>query len=128
MADHSIGLLTLWGREALRSRALGTTPVALPDEERTSNYPAIGLSRGLVNDALFGLNHTACLALVVHADDLGAELEGLALGSRGQRLEEGDESLAVYNAAGVKFRHARDGGCSLAGVEVDDLLRGVFEG
>ena len=128
MADHSIRLLTLWGREALRSRALWTAPVALPDVERTSHNPGVDLSRGLVNNLLLILNHAACLALVVHADDLGAELKGLALRGRWQWLEEGDESLAVYDAAGVEFRYARDGDRSLAGVEVDDLLSGVFEG
>jgi hypothetical protein len=100
----------------------------LPDVESTSYHPAINLSSSLVDNLLFGLNHSACLALVIYAKDLGAELEGLAGGGGWEGLDEGDETLAIYNTAGVKFWHAGDRGRVLAGVKVDNLLGGTFEG
>ena len=129
MADDSIGLLVLWRREILRCRAFGSAPVALPNEECTPYHPAIDVSRGLFNDRLFCLNHTTRLALIIYTNDLSTELEGPAGRGGWQRLEEGDESLAVYHTAGVEFRHTRDGSTrALTGIEVDNFLGGAFEG
>jgi hypothetical protein len=129
MADHSIWLLVLWRGEILSCRAFGPAPVTLSNKERTSYHPAIDFPCGLVNDCLFSLNHTTRLALVIYANDLGPELEGLTGGSGWERLEEGDESLAVYDSARVEFWHAWNGStCTLTGIEVNNFLGGAFEG
>lgn len=109
MADHSIRLLTLRRRKVLRSWALGPTPVALSKEERTSYHPDISLPSSLVDDCLLSLNYAPYFALVIHANDLVAELKCLAGGGRRERLEEGNEALAIYNAARVEFGNAGDG-------------------
>lgn len=127
MADHRIRLLALWGWEALGSWALGSAPVALPDEECTSNNSGVDLSGRLINDQLLVLNHTACLSLVVYANNLIAELERPAFGRNWEGLEEGDEPLAIYNTASVELWHAGDRGRSLAGVEIDNFLSGAFK-
>jgi hypothetical protein len=128
VTDHGIRLPALWGREVLRGWALWTTPITLPDEEYTSYHPEINISSSLVDNLLFGLNHSACLALVIYSKDLGAELEGLASGGGWEGLEQGDETLAIYNPMGVKFWHAGDGCRALAGVKIDNLSGGTFEG
>ena len=129
VADDSIGFLVFWRREILCCRAFGSTPVALPNEERTPYHSAIDVSRGLVNDCLFRLNHTARLALIIYTNDLGTELKVPAGGSGWERLEEGDEPLAVYHTARVEFWHPRDGSTrTLTGVEIDNFLCSAFEG
>jgi hypothetical protein len=100
----------------------------LSDEETTAYCPSIHLPRFLVDDELLGLDNGAGLALVVDAEDLGAELEFASLRGDGEGLEELDEALAVDDAFGVEFGDAGDGGCGLGGVEVDYFLAGAFEG
>ena len=129
MARDSIGLFVFWRREILCGWAFRSAPVALPNKERTPYHPAVNLSSGLVNDRLLRLNHTTRLALVIYANDLGTELEGLAGGSWWERLEEGDQSLAIYDTARVEFWCAWDGSTrALTGIKVDNFLGSVFEG
>lgn len=127
MADYGIRRLALRRREALCSWAFGAAPVALSNVECTSNDPGIDVSCSLVDDLLFDLNYTSCFTLVVYADDLGAELEGLAGGRGRQGLEESYESLAVHNTASIEFWHTWDWSRGLAGIEVDNLLGSAFE-
>ena len=105
-----------------------TTPIPLPDIEPAAHSLSIHLSSLLVNDLLLRLDDGARLALVVHAHNLGAELELAAFARDGQGLEKGDFALAVDDAAAVEFGDVGDDVCVFVAEEVDDFLVGEFEG
>jgi hypothetical protein len=127
MANRRIGLLALrWG--IVHSRwALWSTPVALPNKECTSNHLHVTLTSRLVHNILLCFYNSSCLSLVVYTENFGAQLEGLAGGRGGERLEKGDAALAVKDAAGVEFWDVGDGNCGLGGVEINYFLGCVLE-
>lgn len=105
-----------------------TTPIPLSNIKPTANGFGIHLASLLVHNLLLRLNDGARLALVVHAHDLGAQLELAALAGDGQGLEKGHFALAVDDAAVVEFGDVGDGVCVFVAEEVDDFLVGEFEG
>jgi hypothetical protein len=127
MHRHSIWFLPSWRREILSSRSLRTTPISLPNKERTSYSSSIALSRSFINNILLCFNYTTGFSFIVDADDFGAELEGSACGGGREWFQEGHNSLAVEDAAGVEFGDARDGGCAMGGVEINYFLGCVLE-
>ena len=118
-------LLPLRRREVLRCRAFRTTPTALTHEESRTNRSGVHLPRVLVDNQLLRLNDRARLALVIDAQDLGAQLKVATLGGSREGLEELNEALTVDYSLGVEFWDAGDGDGGLRGVEVDNFL-GVF--
>lgn len=89
-------------------QTLRPTPTTLPNIERATIDNRIHLARLRIDNRLLGLNNRG-LALVVHADDLVAQLEFPTRTAGRQLLEHGDLALAVDDAPGVEFGHARDG-------------------
>lgn len=126
--NNGIRLPVLRRREVLRGRALGTAPAALADVESAADDAVIDLARLGVDEVGLYVDDGSGLALVVDAEDLGADLEAAALGGGGEGLEEGHAALAVDGAGGIEFGDAGDGGGFLGGVEVDDFLGGALEG
>ncbi|CAN8098661.1 unnamed protein product [Discula destructiva] len=114
-------------REVLRGGALGSTPVALPYEEGAANGARVDIAGACVDQILLDLQDGARPALVVDAEDLGADLESAALRGSGQGLQELDQALAVDNAGVVKVRHTGDFDGLLGSVEVNHLLGGALE-
>jgi hypothetical protein len=95
MHRHSIWFLPCWRREILSSRSLRTTPISLPNIERTSYSSSIALSRSFIHNILLCFNYTARFSFIVDANDFGAELEGSACGGGREWFEEGHHPLAV---------------------------------
>lgn len=122
-----IGCLALGRGEVLSSGALGTTPVALGDEEGATDGARVDLAGAGVDELGGELENGAWAALVVDAEDLGADFKVLALRGGGQRLQELDQALAVDHAGVVEVGGAWDLDGFLGGVEVDDFLGGTLE-
>lgn len=61
-------------------RALGTAPAALANEESTADHAGVDLAALLVDQESLAINDGSWLALVVHTEDLLAELELPAFG------------------------------------------------
>ena len=108
--------------------ALGPAPAALADEEAAALDDGVGLAAAPVDEGALRLDDGARLALVVHADDLAADLELAAGRGHGQGAEEGYFALAVDDAARVELGHPRDRLRAGTAVEVDDVLVRVLEG
>jgi hypothetical protein len=127
VTNNNIWLLSLGWRKALRSRTLGTTPIALSDKECAPYRSGITFSSLLINNILLGFYHTACFAFIIDANYFGAELEGSSFGCWGEGFEEGDEALAVDYTTTVEFGNTGDGDGALGGVEVNYFLAGMFK-
>jgi len=89
-------------------QTLWSTPSSLSNVEGTTVDNRIHFPRLRIHNRLLGLNNRR-LALVVHADDLVAELEFPACAAGRQLLEHGELALAVDDAPGVEVGYARDG-------------------
>jgi hypothetical protein len=128
LADFIRAVLSAFrGRIVYCRRTLGPSPSALADEEARADGAGVDFSRVLVDDGLLGLDDGAGLALVVDAQDFGAEFEGAALRGGGEGFEELEQALAVDDAAGVEFGDAGDRVRGLRRVEIDYFLRCLFE-
>lgn len=88
-------------RELFRLGAPGPVPVALADVEQTANVAGIDVARDGVDEGVLDAEDGPRLALVVDAQDAGAELKVAALGRDGQRPENLDGAVAVDEACGV---------------------------
>jgi hypothetical protein len=125
---HGVGLFALGRGVVDGGRALGTAPVALRDEEGAADGARVDFARGSVDEVGLRLDDGARTALVIDAEDLGADLE-LTAGAGGRKgLEELDAAFAVDDAFGVEFGDTGYLGGLLGGVEVDYFLGGPLEG
>ena len=126
---HGIrALLSTLGRfKRLCRRTLRTTPTSLADEEALTGRSAVDFAGLLVDDDCFRLDDCSGLALVVYAEHLGPQLEGLACGCGREWLQELELALAIDDTACVEFWDAGDGVGCLCGVEVDYFLGCAFE-
>lgn len=127
VSDNGIWCLVLGWWVVDGRWALWSSPVALSNEEGTSDPSGVYLSAWDLDQFLLSLYDGAGLALVIDTEDLRADLEFLASRGGGERLEEGHGALSVDNAGGVEFRDVWDCRCALGLVEVDDFLAGVLE-
>lgn len=126
--ESGIGVLALGRREVLSGRALGTTPVALGHEKGAANGTSVDLAGADLDQVGLRLDDGAGAALVVDANHLVPDLELLALGGGGQRLEELDQSLTIHHSRGVEIRDSGDLDSLLGGIEINDLLGVGLEG
>lgn len=121
--------ISLWSHNvAARGKlTLRTSPSSLPNIETAANSPAVGLAALCINKALFGLDDCTWLALVIHAQYLGSDLELAAVACYGERLQELNLALSIKDVLGVKLGHAFDWCRVAARVEINDFLIGMLE-
>ena len=126
--EDGVRLLAL-GRGVIGGRgALGAVPAALADEEGAGGDAGVDVAVADIDEVGLDIDDTARLALVVDAQDLGADFELLALGGGGEGLEEFNLALAVEDSRGVELGDVGDLDGLLGGVEVDHIGLGALEG
>jgi hypothetical protein len=107
---------------------LGTTPATLANQEAAAQNLGIHLAGLRINDRLLGLNDGTGLALVIHSDDLVAQLKLPSGTRRGQWLQDCNLALAIHSVAVIQVGNTRDLDGLLARVEISHLLVGELEG
>ena len=92
-----------------RTRPLGSSPIALPHEERTPYHLRV-LFSSLLRQYGLGIDYAPGFAFIVDAEDLGADFECPASAGGRKGVEEGYGALAVNDTFRVEFWDIGDGG------------------